>query len=215
MREIGPDTLQWQWRDVFWALHEYEGDRWADDVIGPWVERHPEVVSELHGIGAAGNHRRRVAKRPGDYSATEGLYTLSRVLDVLIAPFQPASDDPAVLSWITGKPWWTGRLPDTAALPVLAAAIGATRISEGRFHPFFHEIVAVEPADDPHAPAELVAELWPGYLAGGMLLTRAGVTVRAGPAVMDPGVAARSCLYWSWWRRNRVAQDLSHGWGAN
>jgi hypothetical protein len=44
---------------------------------------------------------------------------------------------------------------------------------------------------------------------------RAGVTVRAGRAVMDPAVAARSCLCWAWWRRNRVAQHLSHGWGAN
>jgi hypothetical protein len=28
-------------------------------------------------------------------------------------------------------------------------------------------------------------------------------------------VAARSCLYWAWWRRNRTAADLSHGWGVN
>jgi len=28
-------------------------------------------------------------------------------------------------------------------------------------------------------------------------------------------VAARSCLYWAWWRRNRKVVDLSHGWGHN
>jgi len=30
---------------------------------------------------------------------------MSRVLDVLIAPFQPVSDDPALLNWVTHKPW--------------------------------------------------------------------------------------------------------------
>jgi hypothetical protein len=137
------------------------------------------------------------------------------MLDVMTAAYQPVNPDPALLSWISGGPWWTGRIPGRAALPAFAGAVGAVRISEEKFHPFFHEITAVEPADDPDAPAELVAEAWPGYLAGGLLLNRSGVIVRAGSAVLDPEVAARSCLYWAWWRRNRVASDLSHGWGTN
>jgi hypothetical protein len=28
-------------------------------------------------------------------------------------------------------------------------------------------------------------------------------------------VAAHSCLYWAWYRRNRIVRDLSHGWGSN
>jgi hypothetical protein len=75
------------------------------------------------------------------------MYALGRVLDVLIAPFQPVNDDPALLNWVTGRPWWTGRLPDRSALPALAAAIGCVRISEDEFHPFFHVIVTVEPAE--------------------------------------------------------------------
>jgi hypothetical protein len=42
------------------------------------------------------------------------------VLDVLIAPLQPVSNDLAVLNWVTGKPWWTGRLADLTALPMPA-----------------------------------------------------------------------------------------------
>jgi len=72
----------------------------------------------------------------------------------------------------------------------------------------------VHPADDPDEAPSLVEERWPGALIGGMVLARSGVTVRAGPKRMDPVVAARSCLYWAWWRRNRVVRDLSHGWGA-
>jgi hypothetical protein len=140
---------------------------------------------------------------------------MSRVLDVLIAPYQPVSDDPDLLNWVTHKPWWTGRLPSDLALPALAAAIGATRITADRFCPFFHEIVAVYPAEDPDSPAELVTKVWPGYLAGSLLLVRAGVVVRAGKNVMDPAVASRSRMYWAWWRRNRRPTDLSHGWGSN
>jgi hypothetical protein len=75
--------------------------------------------------------------------------------------------------------------------------------------------VAVEPADDPDEEPSLVAEHWPGALIGSLLLTRSGVTVRAGRHRLDPEVAARSCLYWGWYRRNRIVRDLSHGWGQN
>jgi hypothetical protein len=212
---IGPGTGQWQWRGLFEELLAYEGDDWAGDVIDPWAQQHPDVIGELHAIGAPSNHGARVAWRRGDYSALEGLYVLGRVLDVLASPYQPVNQDPALLSWISGTPWWTGRIPGQGALPAFAEAIGVARISEEKFHPFFHEISAVEPASDPHAPVELVAEVWPGYLADSLLLARSGVIVRAGSAALDPQVAARSCLYWAWWRRNRTTADRSHGWGAN
>lgn len=215
MDYIGPDTDQWRWRDVYWEMHDYEGSQWAADVIEPWIDRHPEVVRELRAIGQPECRRSRIRQYPHEYSPLKGMYALSRVLDVLIAPFQPASDDPALLSWVTGQPWWTGRLPDRKALPALAAAAGWTPVGEDRFRPFFHEIVTVEPADDPDAAPELVTEVWPGFMAGSMMLVRAGVVVRAGARVMDPRVASRSRMFWAWWRRNRVPTDLSHGWGAN
>jgi hypothetical protein len=159
---IGPATGQWQWRGLFEDLLAYQGDDWAGDVIDSWAQQHPGVIAELHAIGAPGNHRARVTWRRGEYSALEGLYALGRVLEVLAAPYQPASQDPALLSWINGRPWWTGRIPDQGGLPAFADAIGAARISEEKFHPFFHEISAVEPASGPDAPVELVAEVWPG-----------------------------------------------------
>lgn len=76
----------------------------------------------------AGNHRARVNWRRGEYSALEGLYALSRVLDVLAAPYQPVNQDPALLSWINGRPWWTGRIPDQGALPAFADAVSAARV---------------------------------------------------------------------------------------
>jgi hypothetical protein len=137
------------------------------------------------------------------------------VLDILVAPFQPISDDPAVLSRISGGPWWEGELPSADAWATCRAALGGAVISEIHFHPFFHEIVSVEPADDPDAEPILIDEYWPGLLVGGLLLIRSGVAVRAGVNVLDPLVSTSSCLYWSWWRRNRRVRDMSHPWGGN
>jgi hypothetical protein len=138
------------------------------------------------------------------------------VVDVLISPFQPVNDDPDILAWTYDPP---GVVAGSCALRRRVApfmeAMGCTRIREERFHPFFHEIVAVEAVADPDHQPELVDERWPGYLVGSMLLVRAGVTVRVGGNVLDAVVASRSPLYWSWWRRNRGLVDCSHGWGGN
>ncbi len=213
--DIGPETHQVAWRELYDELLDYRGDRWRDQVIWPWAARNSAAIRELHDIGRPECRAAGIRQEPGHYGPLEGLYAMSRVLDVLIAPYQPVSDDPAVLNWVTHEPWWTGRLPDEHALSALATAIGATRIAEQSFSPFFHEIVAVESTADPDSPPELVREVWPGYLAGALLLVRAGVVVRAGANVMDPVVASRSRLYWAWWRRNRQPTDLSHGWGSN
>lgn len=212
---VGPETHQVAWRDLYFGLLDYQDDRWSDQVIVPWADRNSAAIRELHDIGRPESRAARIRQDSGHYSPLEGLYAMSRVLDVLIAPYQPVSDDPAVLNWTTGKPWWTGRLADRQALPALAAAIGAVRIAEERFSPFFHEIVAVDSAGDPDSPSELVSEVWPGYLAGALLLVRAGVVLRAGVNVVDRVVASRSRMYWAWWRRNRQPTDLSHGWGSN
>jgi hypothetical protein len=215
MDQIGPDTEQLRWRDLFGALQAYRGDLWSDDLILPWASRHFEVFEELRAIGRPESRRARIVPGSDRRTALEGLYALSRVLDVLIAPYQPVNDDPAVLNPVSGQPWWTGPLPDTEALLALAAAIDGTLIAQERFHPFFHEIVAVEPAHDPDAEPDLVDEVWPGFLVNSLLLVRAGVVVRAGANVLNPLVASRSALYWAWWRRNRVTTDLSHGSGGS
>jgi hypothetical protein len=215
MDYIGPDTKQLDWRDLFDDLHGYEGDRWAEEVILPWADRHPAVIRELADIGRPECRRARLRSSYPRFGPAEGLYALGRVLDVLIAPFQPVNDDPELLNWVTGQPWWAGRLAGRPALPVLAAAAGWTRISEDAFCPFFHEIVTVEPAEDPEANPELVTEVWPGFMAGSMMLVRAGVVIRAGANVADPQAASQSPMYWAWWRRNRVPTDPSHGWGGN
>lgn len=140
---------------------------------------------------------------------------MSRVIDVLVSAFQPDNPDPGLLDWTSGKPWWRGTIPGTSAWPAFRAAIGAAPLAESSFHPFFHEIVSVQVSDDADEPPSLIGEYWPGALVGSLLVARAGVAIRAGAHHVDRDVASRSALYWAWWRRNRTAVDLSHGWGHN
>jgi hypothetical protein len=141
---IGLDTEQVAWRSLFADLLHYDGDRWTDQVIWPWASVNGAVIRELDDIGRPECRTARI-RESSNYSPLEGLYAMGRVLDVLIAPYQPVNDDPALLNWVSHEPWWTGFLPDQAVLPALAEAIGAARITEDRFCPFFHEIVTVEP----------------------------------------------------------------------
>jgi len=203
----------WQFRDLIFDVRDTAPLGFGGEILLPWVEKHPEVVTELREVGRPESHTRVVGR---DESLLEGLYALSRLVDILIAPHQPVNDDPALLSWTSpGQQWWRGPLPSDTAWATFCTAIRATQIAEDSFHPFFHEIIAVIPAEDPDEPPTLVGQAWSGALVGGLVLARAGIIVRAGTHQLHPDVAARSCLYWAWWRRNRIARDLSHGWGHN
>ncbi|MEV4283833.1 hypothetical protein [Actinoplanes xinjiangensis] len=129
------------------------------------------------------------------------LYALSRVAETLILPMQPAGEGG---DWLTADGWSS-----------FIARIGGTSPAGEPFHPFLHEIAAVEPADDPDEPPTVVHEWWPGCMIGSMLLLRAGVTVRAGSRYLDPVVTMTSTLHWAYRRRFRPVWDLSHGWGSN
>jgi hypothetical protein len=208
------------WRGLYLRLLEYRGDAWAEEVLLPWVEAHPRPVRDLRRIGQPEAMNVAVPNDHDNYTPLQALYVLSRVLDVLIAPFQEeavhvmasGASSPAVPSH--GSPW-PGRVPDRGAYAAFCSALGCVKVTQELFHPFFHEIVAIQRAEDPGEPPSLVAERWPGFFAGSLLLTRAGVTVRVGSRWLDPAVAERSPLYWAWWRRGRPAVDESRGWGPN
>lgn len=93
--------------------------------------------------------------------------------------------------------------------------LGMTPVAPRVFHPFFVEIVDVEPDPDPAAAPTLLELVWPCLMWGQMLFARAGGRIRAGADVIDHQVACTSTLYWAHVRRDRPCQDLSTGWGSN
>jgi hypothetical protein len=120
------------------------------------------------------------------------LYGLSRVSDYLIE-----------------------RLDGLAVHTEFFSGIGLTPFEHAEaFSPFHHEIFAV--VQDPSATSVTVEEvLWPGLWFGDLLFSRAGVRVRAPQHLVDATVATTSTLYFTFRRRLRRTDDLSHGWGSN
>jgi hypothetical protein len=182
------------------ATRDYAGGDWAADVLAPWLRERPAFVGTVHRAGERGMHATAL---PAEDRWT--LYALSRVTDRLLLGHQPPAADPAEDLVTTGP----------EAYAAFVAALDGWWPADAAYHPFLHEIVAVVPADDPDEPPTIVDTWWPGFLCGDLLMLRGGVTVRAGGRVLDPAVAARSPLYWTWLRRYRPTVDLSHGWGSN
>ncbi|MEU1589040.1 hypothetical protein [Micromonospora sp. NPDC005710] len=206
-----PSTL-WEFQDLFVELRDGLAAGWGGEVLQPWLDRRPHLVAELHELGRPDSRRVRVPREGNHFTALEGLYAFSRIVEVLVSAPQPDNPDPQLLDWTSGMPWWRGTIPGMSAWPAFRAAIRAAPLAKSSFHPFFHEIVSVQVSDDADEPP---GEFWPGAIVGSLLVARAGVAIRAGTHHLDADVAARSALYWAWWRRNRRAVDLSHGWGHN
>ena len=62
---------------------------------------------------------------------------------------------------------------------------------------------------------ELHEIFWSGFMLGSLLVCRAGVSVRGGQNYINKEIAETSTMYFTFRRRNRPVDDLSHGWGSN
>jgi hypothetical protein len=58
-----------------------------------------------------------------------------------------------------------------------AESLGLSVAEPRSFSPFYHEIVAVEQADNEDQPVTLLSTFWPCLLLGNMLFSRAGARV--------------------------------------
>ncbi|HEX8903911.1 MAG TPA: hypothetical protein VF771_03675, partial [Longimicrobiaceae bacterium] len=188
------------YRQLYYAIRDYEGDALADEVLRPWLSWQDDERRWLD----------ELRSRPGDPipaikdEESWELYALSRVVDVLNLSFAP---------W-RGDAW---KMPEITAEDMAAFmdGLGFERIGRPRFHPFFHEIVTVEQADDPAIEPEVVREHWPGWRLGPLLISRGGCRVRAGRDHVVKEIAETSTLYWAFARHTRPTSDLSVGWGSN
>jgi hypothetical protein len=226
--------------ELYYHLEEYQ-DREEHahayrDVLLPWLPQALEAMDVLAVLGTP----EAMAWEPdhadpcsgGDprrFTCRERLYPLSRISDLLLLPQQRAWDylHPPLPRWTpesaarheewmrgVGIPRWIPAVTLEERNAWLRA-LGLVEFQQPTFHPFYHEIVEVEPASDPDEPISLQQVLWPGFLLGQMLFCRAGVRIRAGEHVVQKDLAEHSRMYWTFVRRNRPTDDASHGWGHN
>ncbi|MFF2012141.1 hypothetical protein ACFVWY_24075 [Streptomyces sp. NPDC058195] len=196
-------------RELYEALGEYEGTAPHERIVVPWLGRAQGGYRAWLATAAADSAWwAGQGTEPGGQALVWELYALHRVSDLLLPAVGPSVGR-------TGFPDPWPLLPERAYLG-LFTSLGMTPFGDGdTFDPFLHEIVEVEQAGDPHAPAEITEILWPGLMLGQLLFSRAGVRVRAGAGYAQRGVADRGPLYWTFRRRHRPTADLSQGWGGN
>lgn len=201
-------------REVFSQLDRYTGSDAYADVLGPWLDGSARRLREELAPLAVHGCWRREAYVFGDL--LEQAYALSRVSDVLLLALQPSLPADAERPWAhdlhLDREW-----PQISVSQYLAVftALGMTEINVEGFDPFFHEIVAVDQAEDPDAPIEITDTVWPGLMFNELLFNRAGVRVRAGARYAEARVADQSTLYEVFLRRYRPTSDGSLGWGHN
>jgi hypothetical protein len=112
-------------------------------------------------------------------------------------------------------PWWPGPAVTLDQYRAFVGGLGLAEVRPAGFHPFFHEIVHVDQAEDPEEAISVVDTSWPCLMLGDMMFSRAGVRVRAGTRHARKQPAETSRLYWAHRRRNRPTTDQSDGWGSN
>lgn len=128
-------------RGVYQDLLGCEQDAFRT-VLAPWV-----LANDGDELIPAHLRQRSTADNSYEISDQESwsLYALNRVNDFLLISFQSSEEQP-----------WTGATVSLAEYWTFFEQLGLTLDVHERFHPFHHEIVEVDQAEDPDEPIALV-----------------------------------------------------------
>jgi hypothetical protein len=193
---------------LFRKLISYQHDQTYRDVIVPHMQM---AIEDMQALSIYGDLASMAL--PSDHThVSYEWYALSRVNDVLLMNFQP---EVAGFDW--RKDAYIKAYPPVSLneYQVFMSELGMREVESRPFHPFYHEIVAVEQTEDPDAPPMIVQTLWPCLMYGALLFSRGGVVIRAGARHIVKAIAEQSIMYFTYARKYRRTDDQSHGWGHN
>jgi hypothetical protein len=188
--------------ELYRSLWDYDGADAYFEVIKPWVN---ENADECRWFNTMALHNvNQIIKATNEDLCR--LYAVSRVTTILLLNKQ--------LRWAA---------KDTYPVPSIGnedylrfhRALGIHVPEPSPYHPFFHEIVAVNPSDSTDAPIKVIEEIWPPLMLGNMMYCLAGCIVTGGTKHIVKDIAERSKMYWTFRRFNRPCEDWSYGWGSN
>ena len=193
---------QFPWYELFQELHEYEGQDTFADVLAPWTNQNENVTEWIPSFRDRTNDNWNAATDE-DLCL---LYAVFRVTSVLLLGFQNGRADGTD---------WLGPKISANGFQRFHELIGFQTCDQLEYHPFFHEIVAVNQTSNDEDVIQLSDLHWPGIQLGGLMFCRAGVSVAAGRRLVNKSVLESSRLYWTYRRKDRPYNDQSHGWGHN
>lgn len=188
-------------RQLHDTLLNYEGSHAYAEVILPWLQASSDHHVWLRSIG------QREGKPIPSVSEEESweLYALNRVFDLLILRFQDGGADAG----------WDGPQISMDEFLEFIKALGLTSVMPASYSAFYQEIICVQPSNKPSFAPAITAYRWPCVMLGNLLILRGGVELTAEVNVLSPSLAGNTTLYWTYRRKGRPHQDLSHGWGSN
>jgi hypothetical protein len=189
------------YRQLHDQMLEYDGDALFGDVLQPWLRANDGERRWLDELRARRGDPVPAMRQEESWR----LYALSRIVELLQLSFAPR----------TLEEGWNVAPVTRDEFTRFMDALGMEPVERAGFHPFYHEIVTVDPLPDDDAPPEIAEVLWPGCTLGPLLVSRAGCRVRAGQRHLVKEIAERSTLYWAYARNNRRTQDLGLGWGGS
>lgn len=193
---------QWPWFELFRTLHAYDGPDAYSDLLERWPEEHKEECHWIAGFAV---------RTEGCWCTATGedlcrLYAIYRVTSTLLLRFQVGRADGVD---------YPGPGISSEGFQFFHEALGLRVPEIAEVHPFFHEIVQVQQSRAAETPISIVEQRWPPLMLGSMMFCRGGVAVAGGTAYVVKDVAEHSKLYWTFRRKDRRHEDLSHGWGSN
>jgi len=195
-------TSQAPWRDLYQTISHYQERSVFSGVLSQWTHANAAEVDWLQDF-------RQRSNVDWSSASTEDLcrlYAIFRVTSSLLLRFQSGRADG------TNYP---GPLITVDQFVRFHEALGFHTEEHDHFHPFYHEIISVNQLPQADAPISLVDYHWPCLMLGEMMFCRAGAVVEGGISHVDRSVAQSSKLFWTYRRKDRPCEDLSHGWGNN
>jgi hypothetical protein len=193
-------VTQQPWVELCESLYEFPTPDAYTDLLEPWLSRHAEQRHWLLEFS-----RRTDAQWT---AATDEdlcrLYAAFRVASTLLLRFQHGRADGSD---------FPGPEISVDGYRLFFEALGFQAPDVPTFHPFFHEIVAVNQYPSPAAPITILHQRWPPLMLGSLMFCRAGCVVTGGADHVVKEIAQHSKLYWTFRRKDRPYNDLSHGWG--
>jgi hypothetical protein len=181
-------------RDLHDVILSYEGNDLYKDVLAPWIRENDyknywDELNIVKGISQEDNWK---------------LYAFSRVLDLLTLNFQP-NNGADESSWLGPK------ISITEYLDFIGL-LGLEIKYQKDFNPFYCEVIEAKAGNENF---KIETCLFPAIKLKNVIVKRSGVIITVNPKDFNIALINSAKTYWTYRRKNRRYQDLSHGWGHN
>lgn len=196
------DDMNLSMRDLYNKIILYKGENLYDDILKTWVteNNYNDYLNNL----SSKLQIEKISELP-QVDIWE-LYALSRVLDILTLQLQPNNI-------LDGSDWLRFNIDFSINEYIeFNKLLGLEIFTPNSFNTFDCEIIEAKEAELDFQIDEI---FFPGLKLNKLMIKRAGTKITLNPKKYNLSLTNNSTMYWTFVRRNRCHNDLSHGWGHN